>query len=84
MAFQMPRGTCPWQFKGQRAAGTLAKALSTRQTVCLQLLGPHPSGTSVPTVIHISFNRLPAAWSHLDLPVLHLTLPLLSRPSLRH
>ena len=72
---QMQGEKCPGQVKGQQAAGPLAKALSTRPSGCSQLSGPRPPGLSVHTLVHIGLQRPPGAWSHLDLPVLHLTLP---------
>ena len=73
---QMQREKCPWQVKGQQAAGPLAKALSTRPSGCSQLSGPRPPGLSVHTLVHIGLQRPPGAWSHPDRRVLHLPLPL--------
>ena len=82
----MQREKCPWQVKGQQAAGPLAKALSTRPSGCSQLSGPLPPGLSVHTLVHIGLQRPPGAWSHPDRRVLHLPLPLLSplRLTLEH
>ena len=48
---------CPWQVKGQRAAGPLAKALSTRPSGCCQRSGPCPPGLSVQLRMHNSAFR---------------------------